>query len=120
MTAAPTTTKPRPDQVALRNLMRRLAEATSTEAPIISVYLDVRPDAHGERPAERREQIVVRDLLRQLTDRFRSIATTAPSKGCAGRSRADHGDLGTGSPEWASSTTRSPSGCWRSIASSRG
>src|SRR5688572_3761246 len=70
MTATPTTTKPGPDQAALRDLMRRLAEATSTEAPIISVYLDVRPEAHGERPAERREQIVVRDRLRQLTDRI--------------------------------------------------
>src|SRR5688572_15948636 len=68
MTATPTTTKPGPDQAALRDLMRRLAEVTSTDAPVISAYLDVRPAAHGERPAERSEQIVVRDRLRQLGD----------------------------------------------------
>jgi peptide chain release factor subunit 1 len=79
MTATPTTTKPGPDQVALRDLMRRLAEATSTEAPIVTAYLDVRPQAHGERPAERREQIVVRDRLRQLADGFDAHAPARDS-----------------------------------------
>jgi peptide chain release factor subunit 1 len=63
MTATPTTTKLGPDQALLRDLMRRLAEATSTEAPILSLYVDVRPEAHGERPADRNELTVVRDRL---------------------------------------------------------
>ena len=68
MTATPTTTKLGPDQAALRDIMRRLAEATSTEAPILSAYIDVRPEAHGERPGERNELIVVRDRLRAILD----------------------------------------------------
>ena len=40
MAATPTTTKLGPDQAQLRNLMRRLADATSTDAPILSVYVD--------------------------------------------------------------------------------
>lgn len=46
--------------------MRRLAEAVSTEAPILSVYADVRPDAQGERPGERSELTVVRRRLDTL------------------------------------------------------
>ena len=34
MTSTPTTTKLGPDQARLKDLMRSLAEATSTEAPI--------------------------------------------------------------------------------------
>ncbi|MDQ2675020.1 MAG: hypothetical protein M3Y40_10240, partial [Chloroflexota bacterium] len=60
MTATPTTTKLGPDQTFLRDLMRRLAEAESTDAPIVSAYVDVRPDAHGERPAERNELTLLR------------------------------------------------------------
>jgi peptide chain release factor subunit 1 len=63
MTATPTTTKLGPDQAFLRDLMRRLAEAESTDAPIISAYVDVRPEAHGERPAERNELAVLRARL---------------------------------------------------------
>lgn len=48
--------------------MRRLAEATSTDAPILSVYLDTRPEAHGGRPGERNELVVVRDRLNALQD----------------------------------------------------
>jgi peptide chain release factor subunit 1 len=43
--------------------MRRLAEAESPEAPILSIYADIRPEAHGERPAERPELTVVRHRL---------------------------------------------------------
>jgi peptide chain release factor subunit 1 len=70
MTATPTTTKPGPDQALLRDLMRRLAEATSTEAPILSAYIDLRPEAHGERPAERNELTVVRDQLSAIGGRL--------------------------------------------------
>jgi peptide chain release factor subunit 1 len=79
MSATPTTTKPGPDQVALRDLMRRLAEATSTDAPILSVYVDVRPQAHGERPAERAELTVVRDRLEALADAHEPHSTARSS-----------------------------------------
>jgi peptide chain release factor subunit 1 len=62
----PRTTDLGPDQATLRKLMRRLAEASSENAPILSVYVDIRPGAHGERPAERPEGIVVRDRLRGI------------------------------------------------------
>ena len=68
MTATPTTTKLGPDQARLKDLMRRLAGATSTEAPILSLYIDVRPEAHGERPGERSELTVVRDRLNAIAD----------------------------------------------------
>jgi peptide chain release factor subunit 1 len=68
MTATPTTTKLGPDQARLKDLMRRLAEMTSTEAPILSVYVDVRPEAHGERPGERNELTLVRDRLDDIGD----------------------------------------------------
>ena len=68
MSATPPTTKLGPDQALLKDLMRRLAEATSTEAPILSLYVDVRPEAHGERPGERNELTVVRDRLNAIRD----------------------------------------------------
>jgi peptide subunit release factor 1 (eRF1) len=79
MTATPTTTKLGPDQAFLRGLMRRLAEAESTDAPILSVYLDTRPEAHGEQPGVRNELILVRDRLNALADRLelRSDAMTS-------------------------------------------
>jgi peptide chain release factor subunit 1 len=64
MGATPTTKKLGPEQARLRKLMRRLAEASSPDAALIlSVYVDVRPEAHGERPAERSELKVVRHRL---------------------------------------------------------
>ncbi len=68
MSATPTTTKLGPDQARIKELMRRLAEATSTEAPIVSVYVDLRPEAQGERPADRNELTVVRDRFRDIAD----------------------------------------------------
>jgi hypothetical protein len=58
MRATPATTGLGPEQALLRDLMRRLAEATSTDAPILSAYVDVRPEAHGEWPADVGELIV--------------------------------------------------------------
>jgi peptide chain release factor subunit 1 len=68
MTATPTTTKLGPEQARLRDLMRSLAEPTSTEAPILSVYVDVRPEADGERPGERSELTAVRDRLHAIAN----------------------------------------------------
>lgn len=70
MTSTPTTTHLGPDQAYLRDLLRRLAEATSPDAPILSCYVDVRPEAHGERPGERNELIVVRRRLDAIGDRL--------------------------------------------------
>lgn len=76
MSAYPRTTKLGPDQAMLRALVRRLASATSTEALVLSVYIDVRPEAHGERPAERPEMSAVRHRLRAIQATLR--AHTAP------------------------------------------
>ena len=79
MAATPTTTKLGPDQAQLKHLMRRLADATSTDAPILSVYADVRPEAHGERPAERKELTVVRDRLDAIADTLEPHTTARES-----------------------------------------
>lgn len=68
MTSTPATTLLGPDQAELNDLIRRLAEATSPDAPILSLYVDVRPEAHGERPGERSELTIVRDRLRAIED----------------------------------------------------
>ncbi len=65
-TTTPTTTQPGPDQARLRDLLRRLAEATSTDAPILSCYLDVRPEAQAERPGVRNELRPARDRLERI------------------------------------------------------
>jgi peptide chain release factor subunit 1 len=46
--------------------MRRLAEVESAAAPVLSVYLDIRPEAHGEVPGRRVELVVLRDRLRDI------------------------------------------------------
>ena len=66
MTSTPKTTRLGPDQAALRALIRRLAEATANDAHILSIYADIRADAHGERPAERPELIAVRHRLKAI------------------------------------------------------
>lgn len=68
MTAIPTTTRLGPDQAFLRDLMRRLAEVESTDAPVLSAYIDVRPEAQAGRPGERNELTLVRDRLNALVD----------------------------------------------------
>jgi len=74
-----TTTRLGPDQAFLRDLMRRLADATSTEAPILSCYVDVRPAAQGGRPGERNELMLVRRRLDAIGDQIegRSDAGTS-------------------------------------------
>jgi peptide chain release factor subunit 1 len=67
MTQVPATTIDSPDQRSLRAVMRRLAELESPEAPILSIYVDTRPEAHGERPGRRVELVVMRDRLRDIT-----------------------------------------------------
>jgi hypothetical protein len=88
MTATPTTTKLGPDQARLRELMRGLAEAESADAPILSVYLDLRPQAHGERPAERPQLIELRSRLKAM-ERGLEPHTPAAESFAADRSRIE-------------------------------
>src|SRR5918992_1428574 len=66
MTSTPITTRSGPDQERLRALMRRLADVESPDAPVLSVYLDYRPEASGEAPARRKALTVLRDRLRDI------------------------------------------------------
>lgn len=50
----------------MRDVLRRLAELEPGEVPVLSVYLDMRPQATGERPAVRSGQIVLKDRLREI------------------------------------------------------
>ena len=77
MTVTPRTTKLGPDQAALRDVMRRVAQAESADAPILSVYVDVRPDAHGERPAERPEIAAVHHRIRAIQSTLGGAHTAA-------------------------------------------
>ena len=85
MTTTPATTLLGPDQAELKDLIRRLAEATSPDAPILSLYVDVRPEAHGERPGERSELTIVRDRLREIAD---SLEPHTPAHDSFERDRA--------------------------------
>lgn len=72
MTQVPTTTIDSPDQRALHALMRRLAEVESPGAPVLSIFVDVRPEAHGERPGRRVELVVMRARLREIAATYRA------------------------------------------------
>jgi peptide chain release factor subunit 1 len=67
MSASPTT-KLNVDQSLLHDRIRRLAELEATEAPVLSVYLDLRPQASGESPARLPALTILRDRLRQVRD----------------------------------------------------
>ncbi|HUF06451.1 MAG TPA: VLRF1 family aeRF1-type release factor [Candidatus Binatia bacterium] len=77
MTATPTSTKLGPDQAFLRDLLRRLAEIESPDALVLSVYLDTRPEAHGDRPGERNEMIALRNRLNTLAG---TLAARGPAR----------------------------------------
>lgn len=47
-------------------LIRKLAEVDAGELPLLSVYLDMRPEATGEKPELRSGEVFVRDRLREL------------------------------------------------------
>ena len=66
--AIPTTTRLGPDPARLRDALRRAAEVESAEAPVVTAYLDLRPEAHGERPGARAELIAIRDRLDELVE----------------------------------------------------
>ncbi|MGI8658190.1 MAG: Vms1/Ankzf1 family peptidyl-tRNA hydrolase [Candidatus Limnocylindria bacterium] len=68
MSTTPATTKLGPDQAFLRDLLNRLAGVISTDAPILSCIIDVRPEVHGERPGERNQLVIARDRLDAIAD----------------------------------------------------
>lgn len=53
------------------DLMRKLAEFEPTEMPVLSVYLDMRPQATGESPGVRSGEIVLKDRLREIEKTYR-------------------------------------------------
>lgn len=59
---------PAPD--TLRDTMRRLAEVESLDMPILSIYLDVRPEATGQSPGRRAAFTVLRDRLAEIEDAY--------------------------------------------------
>jgi peptide chain release factor subunit 1 len=70
MSQTPVTTRPGPDQARLQAVMRRVAEVASPQAPVLTVYLDLRPEAQGETPGRREGLTVLRDRLRQVQDSY--------------------------------------------------
>ena len=53
------------------DLMRKLAEFEPTEMPVLSVYLDMRPQATGENPGVRSGEIVLKDRLNEIEKMYR-------------------------------------------------
>ncbi len=50
----------------MRDLLRRLAEFEPTDLPVLSVYLDMRPEATGEDPGRRTSLTILRDRLSKI------------------------------------------------------
>lgn len=48
----------------MRDLLRRLAEQEPVDVPVLSIYLDMRPE--GDRPALRASQLMLMDRLREI------------------------------------------------------
>ena len=53
------------------DLMKKLAEFEPTEMPVLSVYLDARPQATGESPGIRSGEIVLKDRLHEIEKTYR-------------------------------------------------
>jgi len=53
------------------NLMKKLAEFEPTEMPVLSIYLDMRPQATGENPGVRSGEIVLKDRLNEIEKTYR-------------------------------------------------
>jgi peptide subunit release factor 1 (eRF1) len=54
----------------MRDLMRRLAEMEPGDLPVLTVYLDMRPQATGESPGLRAGLVVLKDRLREIEQTF--------------------------------------------------
>ena len=53
------------------DLMRKLAEFAPTEMPVLSIYLDMRPQATGGNPGVRSGEIVLKDRLHEIEKTYR-------------------------------------------------
>jgi peptide chain release factor subunit 1 len=54
----------------MKDLIRRLAEVDAGDLPFLSIYLDVRPEATGERPALRAGLLILEDRMREIRRTF--------------------------------------------------
>ena len=79
MSQIPVSTDPSADQVRIREVLRRAAEVESPEAPVLTVYADLRPEAHGDDPGRRNELVVVRDRLREVRGAYEANTPAADS-----------------------------------------
>jgi peptide subunit release factor 1 (eRF1) len=50
----------------MRDVLRRLAEVQPSGLPVLSIYLDMRPQATGENPGVRSGLIILKDRLREI------------------------------------------------------
>jgi hypothetical protein len=50
----------------VRDILRQLAALEPSDVPVLSVYLDMRPQATGQNPALRSGRIVLKDRLREI------------------------------------------------------
>lgn len=50
----------------MRDVLRQLAELEPGDVPVLSIYLDMRPQATGQNPALRSGRIVLKDRLREI------------------------------------------------------
>lgn len=60
------TTQTFPRAAQLQRVLRRLAEVETTDVPVLSIYLDMRPQATGQTPGRRAGLVVLRDRLREI------------------------------------------------------
>lgn len=51
-------------------VVREASGATRSRVPVLSVYLDLRPQAQGERPAVRASRVILKERLRQIEQTF--------------------------------------------------
>ena len=88
MTVIPTTTKPGPDEARIGELLRRLAEIESSDAYILSVYLDLRQEALKDAPTgapgvgdptRTPGLMTLRDRLREIEDTLLAHGSHAES-----------------------------------------
>lgn len=54
----------------MRDALRRLADVEPGDLPVLSMYLDLRPQATGEAPAMRSGLVVLKDRLREIEKTF--------------------------------------------------
>jgi peptide chain release factor subunit 1 len=79
MTNVPVDTRLSPDQQRLRAVMRELAELESPDAPVLSLYADLRPELQGGDPGARNELTVVRHRLADLLEHYEPHTTAHTS-----------------------------------------